>query len=120
MPVRKKQTKDVNIKDLIIVDYISTKETEYGTNVFFKVLNTELFKDAVKNIKSDYRKPFFLTEDGDYILKIKDKHLKNFNSECSVIHLDVELLYYNMEIDDEANIEGLYAKAKQHEDEQAN
>ena len=78
-PMKKLETKLIADKEIlldeVILEYLSTKDDNYGnTNVFFKVANPNTV-DGV--MKIDTRLPMWAGDDDDILLKVK---IQNVNS----------------------------------------
>ena len=87
-PMKKPETKLIADKEIllddVILEYLSTKDDNYGnTNVFFKVANPNTV-DGV--MKIDTRLPMWAGDDDDILLKVK---IQNVNSVLQLerIHL---------------------------------
>ena len=88
-PVKKPETKHINEKEIllddVILEYLITKDDNYGnTNMFFKVSTPDLVK-SVMNI--DTRLPMWYGDDDDILLKVKTQNVN------SVLELERGNLY---------------------------
>ena len=88
-PMKKPETKLIADKEIlldeVILEYLSTKDDNYGnTNVFFKVANPTTVENVMK---IDTRLPMWAGEDDDILLKVK---IQNVNS---VLQLERGHLY---------------------------
>ena len=91
-PVKKPETKHINEKEIllddVILEYLNTKDDNYGnTNMFFKVSTPDLVK-SVMNI--DTRLPMWYGDDDDILLKVKAQNVN------SVLELERGHLYESM------------------------
>ena len=88
----------------IKLEYISSKQDNYNNNqVYFKILKGQENKFTSIN-KENHTLPFFKSQDGKMLLKVKSKYVKieDLNKDMSYI-CDLELKYFKME-----NVEGWY------------
>lgn len=88
----------------IKLEYVATKTDNYNNNqVYFKVLKGQENKFTTIN-KDGYHLPYFKTEDGKYLLKVKNKYVKldDLNKDMTYI-CDLELKFYKMN-----EVEGFY------------
>ena len=61
--------------DDVILEYLSTKEDNYGNNnMFFKISNRESVKDVMA---MDTRIPMWLSDDDDILLKVNNKNMNS-------------------------------------------
>jgi len=76
-PIKKPETKNINEKEIllddVILEYLSTKDDNYGnTNMFFKVSTP----DAVgKVMKMDTRIPLWYGDNDDILFKVKAQNV---------------------------------------------
>ena len=87
--IKKPETKPIDEKEILvdeaILEYLSTKDDNYGnTNLFFKVSNPDVVD---KVMKIDTRLPMWVGDDDDILLKVK---VQNVNS---VLELERGHLY---------------------------
>ena len=88
-PIKKPETKPITEKEIlldeVILEYLTTKDDNYGnTNVFFKVATP----DSVKTVmKMNTRLPLWNGDDDDILLKVKAQNVN------SVLILEKGLLY---------------------------
>ena len=78
-PIKKPDTKSVADKEIVldevILEYLSTKDDNYGnTNLFFKIANPATVNGVMK---MDTRLPMWVGDDDDILLKVK---IQNVNS----------------------------------------
>ena len=76
-PMKKPETKSVTDKEIVldevILEYLNTKDDNYGnTNVFFKVANPNTV-DGV--MKIDTRLPMWAGQDDDIVIKVKAQNV---------------------------------------------
>ena len=75
-PKKEKNTFDVN--DLLC-EYLTTKVDKYDNEISYYKIIDDTFKIKMKNILKEQceecRMPFWKTDDGEYILKIKTKNI---------------------------------------------
>ena len=95
-PIKKPETKSINEKEIllddVILEYLSTKDDNYGnTNMFFKVSTP----DAVgKVMKMDTRIPLWYGDNDDILFKVKAQNvntvleLERGNQYESIINLE--------------------------------
>ena len=88
-PIKKPETKNINEKEIllddVILEYLSSKDDNYGnTNMFFKVSTP----DAVgKVMKMDTRIPLWYGDNDDILFKVKAQNVN------SVLRLERGNLY---------------------------
>jgi hypothetical protein len=79
-PLKNKEVKPVEpakeiFLDDVILEYLSTKEDNYGNdNVFFKISNQESVKDVMD---MDTRTPMWLSDDDDILMKVNSKNMNS-------------------------------------------
>ena len=87
--IKKPETKPMDEKEILvdeaILEYLSTKDDNYGnTNVFFKIANPD---SVSKVIKMNTKLPMWTGEDDDVLLKVKAQNVN------SVLQLERGHLY---------------------------
>ena len=88
-PIKKVETKSIADKEILvdeaILEYLSTKDDNYGnTNVFFKVSNPDTVD---KIMKMNTKLPMWTGDDDDMLLKVKAQNVN------SVLQLERGHLY---------------------------
>ena len=88
-PIKKVETKSIADKEILvdeaILEYLSTKDDNYGnTNVFFKVSNPDTVD---KIMKMNTKLPMWTGDDDDILLKVKAQNVN------SVLQLERGHLY---------------------------
>ena len=87
--IKKPEAKPIDEKEILvdeaILEYLSTKDDNYGnTNLFFKVSNPDVVD---KVMKIDTRLPMWVGDDDDILLKVKAQNVN------SVLELERGHLY---------------------------
>ena len=79
------------------VEYISTKTDKYDNEIIYFRLKDKVDSTFATLIKESYILPWFKTDKGQYLLKVKTKYckIKELRKE-EVVLLDVVFKYYKM------------------------
>ena len=102
---------NIEIKN-ITVTYISTKTDKYdNTLCYFKVTDTKAKKKLspiLSQMCEECRIPIWITEDGEYMLKVKKKYAPNLLVANTVLTVILTFKYYCMEVMDGVLNQGYY------------
>ena len=109
-----KNNNEIKVNE-IIVEYLTTKQNNYGKNIMYFKINDSSFRSKFKPLFSlndgDLRMPIWETENKDHILKVNEQWygavLQLIQGETYI--LDLEFKFYDME-NDSGNIKGYSAK----------
>ena len=80
------------------VEYITTKTDAFENEIsYFKLKDKNIELKFAAIMKTDFRLPFFKSDKGYYLLKVKTKYnkLKTMNKDETVL-VDVSFKYYKM------------------------
>ena len=120
----KKNLNTFDVNDLLC-EYLTTKVDKYDNEISYYKIIDDTFKIKMKNILKEQceecRMPFWKTDDGEHILKIKtkniipEKDLKNND----VVTLNMTFKYYCMQKDDKL-LQGYFIKITSYEDDKEN
>ena len=121
-PRRNTNTFDVNS---LTTEYLSTKTDKYDNEVsYYKIIdkNYKNKMSAILSQQSDECKvPFWKTEDGEYILKVKKKYTPKTTLEVNdIVTLNLMFKHYCMETDGEKLLQGYYVKIHSYDDDKEN
>ena len=120
----KKQTNYFDVNGLT-TEYLSSKKDNYDNEIsYFKVIDKN-YKNKMSGILSqscdECKMPFWKTEDGEYILKVKSKYCPKkvmFNNE--IVTMNTTFKYYCMNADDNSSLQGYYAKIISYDNDKEN
>ena len=88
------------------VEFLSSKANDYKETIYYFKLGSKLKKLA--KLKDERKLPFWKTENGDTILKVKSKHVARKELvKNGGYNARLEFVYYDMA---EKDIKGYYAK----------
>ena len=90
------------------VEYIVTKTDAYDNELsYFKMIDKNIDQKFVALIKDNFKNPWFKTDKGQTILKVKQKYMKLKEAKKEeVIVVDISFKYYKMN-----DVEGYYVCA---------
>ena len=90
------------------VEYIITKPDAYDNELsYFKIIDKKIDQKFVALIKDNFKNPWFKTDKGQTILKVKQKYMKLKEAKKEeVIVVDISFKYYKMN-----DVEGYYVCA---------
>ena len=122
-PKKEKNTFDVN--DLLCCECLTTKVDKYDNEISYYKIIDDTFKIKMKSILKEQceecRMPFWKTDDGEYILKIKTKNIipqKDLKNN-DIVSLNMTFKYYCMQKDDKL-LQGYFIKITSYEDDKEN
>ena len=121
-PEKTFNTLDVNG---LTTEYLSSKTDNYDNEIsYFKVIdkNYENKMSGILSQSSDECKmPFWKTEDGEYILKVKNKYCpKTVLDVNDIVTLNMTFKYYCMNKEDDSLLQGYYAKITSYDNDKEN
>ena len=120
----KKNTNTFDVNGLL-TEYLSTKTDKYDNEIsYFKLIDKNL-KNKMSAILSqqcdECKVPFWKTEDQEYILKVKKKHIpKNRLDVNEIVTVNMTFKHYCMETNDDKLLQGFYAKINSYEEDKEN
>ena len=120
----KKNTNTFDVNGLL-AEYLSTKIDKYDNEIsYFKLIDKNL-KNKMSAILSqqcdECKVPFWKTEDHEYILKVKKRHIpKNILDVNDIVTVNMTFKHYCMETNDDKLIQGFYCKINSFEDDKEN
>ena len=87
------------------VEYVTTKTDAYDNELsYFKIIDKKIDQKFTALIKDTFKNPWFKTDKGQTILKVKQKYMKLKEAKKEeVIVVDISFKYYKMN-----NVEGYY------------
>ena len=89
------------------VKYLSTKQDKYDNETsYFKIKDKNIEQKFATLIKVDYKMPWFKSENGQTILKVKSKYVKLKDGELKkeeLVVVDITFKYYKFN-----DVEGFY------------
>ena len=98
--------------ETIIVDYVSTKSDNYGNkNCYFKITDPEAqnkLQTILAQSCDECRLPIWKTDDGTYMMKVKDKHVPKTLLTNTELPAKLTFKYYCIDKDDGTLIQGYY------------
>ena len=116
---RGRPKKNVNTFDVngLVTEYLSTKKDNYDNEIsYFKVVDKNI-KNKMSGILSQVsddglvKMPFWKTEDGEYILKVKSKYTpKKVIVNNDIVTMNLTFQYYCTNKEDDTLLQGYYAK----------
>ena len=123
-PKRNTNTFDVNG---LLTEFLSTKTDKYDNEVsYFKIIDKN-YKNKMSGILSQVsdeglvKMPFWKTEDGEYILKVKKKYTpKNILDVNDIVTLNLTFKYYCMDTNEDKLLQGYYVKINSYEEDKEN
>ena len=123
-PKKTFNTLDVNG---LMTEFLSTKKDNYDNEIsYFKVTDKNI-KNKMSGILSQVsdeglvKMPFWKTEDGEYILKVKNKYSPKkviFNND--IVTMNLTFKYYCMNKEDDSLLQGYYAKITSYDNDKEN
>ena len=121
-PKRNTNTFDVNG---LITEYLSTKTDKYDNEVSYYKIIDKNYKNKMSAILSqqcdECKMPFWKTEDGEYILKVKKKYAPKTTIEVNdIVTLNLMFKHYCMETSDDKLLQGYYVKIHSYEEDKEN
>ena len=116
----RKQTNTFDVNGLV-TEYLSTKNDNY---LYFKMIDKNI-KNKMSGILSqscdECKMPFWKTEDGEYILKVKNKYCpKTVLDVNDIVTLNMTFKYYCMNKEDGSLLQGYYAKITSYDNDKEN
>ena len=126
---RGRPRKNVNTFDVnsLTTEYLSTKKDNYDNEIsYFKIIdkNTKSKMSGILSQVSDdglVKMPFWKTEDGEYILKVKNKYCpKTVLDVNDIVTLNMTFKYYCMNKEDDGQLQGYYAKITSYDNDKEN
>ena len=121
-PKKTFNTLDVNG---LTTEYLSSKKDNYDNEIsYFKVIDKN-YKNKMSGILSqscdECKMPFWKTEDGEYILKVKNKYCpKTVLDVNDIVTLNMTFKYYCMNKEDGSLLQGYYAKITSYDNDKEN
>ena len=120
----KKQTNTFDVNGLV-TEYLSTKTDNYDNEIsYFKIIDKNI-KSKMSGILSqssdECKMPFWKTEDGEYILKVKNKYCpKKVIDVNDIVTLNMTFKYYCMNKEDNSLLQGYYDKITSYDNDKEN
>ena len=120
----KKQTNYFDVNGLT-TEYLSSKKDNYDNEIsYFKIIDKNI-KNKMSSILSqscdECKMPFWKTEDGEYILKVKNKYCpKTVLDVNDIVTLNMKFKYYCMNKEDGGLLQGYYAKITSYDNDKEN
>ena len=72
-------------------------------------------------VSDDVKMPFWKTEDGEYILKVKKRHTPKTKLDVNdIVTLNLMFRHYCMEANDDKLLQGYYVKINSYEEDKEN
>ena len=120
----KKLTNTFEINGLI-TEYLSTKTDNYDNEVsYYKIIDKNYkskMSNILKEVCDEVKMPFWKTEEGEYILKVKKKYTPKKTPDVNeVVTVNSMFKYYCMETNDDKLLQGYYAKINSYENDRQN
>ncbi len=98
--------------ETIIVDYVSTKSDDYGNkNCYFKITDPEALnklQTILAQSCDECRLPIWETDDGTYMMKVKDKHVPKTLLTNTELPAKLTFKYYCIDKDVSTPIQGYF------------
>ena len=86
------------------VEYITTQTDAYDNELsYLKIIDKNIDQKFIALIKDNFKNPWFKTDKGQTILKVKQTYMKLEAKKEEVIVVDISFKYYKMN-----NVEGYY------------
>jgi len=110
----KKQNNIIEIKDLKL-EFIITKTDNYNNDISYLKVIDKAFKNKLQPILSqmcdDLRLPIWKSDDGFYMVKVKNKWMPEREFENNeILTADLNFHYFNMAKEDGDLLQGYYVK----------
>jgi len=110
----KKQNNIIEIKDLKL-EFIITKTDNYNNDISYLKVIDKAFKNKLQPILSqmcdDVRLPIWKSDDGFYMVKVKNKWMPEREFENNeILTADLNFHYFNMAKEDGDLLQGYYVK----------
>lgn len=124
---RGRPRKSVNTFDVngLITEYISSKTDNYDNEVsYYKIIDKNYknkMSGTLSQVCDECKMPFWKTEDGEYILKVKKKYTpKTMLDVNDIVTVNLTFKYYCMETNDDKLLQGYYVKINSYEENKEN
>ena len=120
----KKPTNTFDVNGLL-AEYLSTKTDKYDNEISYFKLIDKNFKNKMSNILKEIcdeiKMPFWKTDEGDKILKVKKRHTpKNILDVNDIVTVNMTFKHYCMETNDDKLLQGFYCKINSYDDDKEN
>ena len=122
----KKQTNTFDVNGLT-TEYLSTKKDTYDNEISYSKIIDKNIKNKMSGILSQVsdeglvKMPFWKTEDGEYIFKVKNKYCpKTVLDVNDIVTLNMTFKYYCMNKEDNSLLQGYYAKITSYDNDKEN
>ena len=121
-PKQNTNTFDVNG---LLTEYLSTKKDNYDNEVSYYKIIDKNYKNKMSAILSqqtdECKMPFWKTEDGEYILKVKTKYTPKTKIDINeIVTVNLMFKHYCMETSDDKLLQGYYVKINSYEEDKEN
>ena len=120
----KKSTNTFDVNGLT-TEYLSTKTDKYDNEVSYYKIIDKNYKNKMSAILSqqcdECKMPFWKTEDGEYILKVKKRHTPKTTLDVNdIVTVNLMFKHYCMETNDDKLLQGYYVKINSYEEDKEN
>ena len=120
----KKQTNTFDVNNLT-TEYLSTKTDNYDNEIsYFKIIDKNIkskMSGILSQVCDECKMPFWKTEDGEYILKVKSKYCpKKVIVNNDIVTMNLTFQYYCMNKEDGSLLQGYYAKITSYDNDKEN
>ena len=115
-PIKKNNVVSVNGLE---TEYLSTIKDKFDNEIaYFKIIDNQLRQklkplfDVNDKENGTLKLPLWLTEQEDYILKVKSKWMNVSDDliQQELYYLNIDFTSYTLEVDDTTTVKGYYAK----------
>jgi len=104
----KKSNKLIEIND-IRCQFLTSKEDKYENNIsYIKIVDTKKLKPILCEGNDNNKLPLWLTDEELYIVKVKNKFMKNDHQPNDLLNGSFEFKQYSFENEENKLIQGYY------------
>ena len=121
----KKNTNTFDVNGLL-TEYLSTKKDNYDNEVSYYKIIDKNYKNKMSNILKEVcdevKMPFWKTEEGEYILKVKKKYRPEVKLDLNsnIVTVNLTFKYYCMDTNEDKLLQGYYAKINSYDEDKEN
>ena len=122
----KKQTNTLDVNGLM-TEFLSSKKDNYDNEISYYKIIDKSCKNKMSGILSQVsdeglvKMPFWKTEDGEYILKVKNKYCPKTALDVNdIVTINLVFKYYCMSKEDDSLLQGYYAKIISYDNDKEN